>query len=139
MAGEIEIGFSWDWVVAYRSARRAAGEARLRYRVTAAPCPISPTGWAWGYDPLPQPDCPCPKCGSETEMSPDCPTHPALVLGGWQRCSPPSSCGDAANWRCARKGCDWTYAFGYDWRNPNNAHLFETRGERPEWMRGDGE
>ena len=125
--------FAWSWVVAYRSALVHAKRDRLRYRVFRQPDDRSPTGWRWTWEAGKQPDYPCPKCGSESESQPDCPSY-HRTYGGCMRCNPATSCGDAAMWSCTRKRCGWSYAVGYNWANPNNARLLDDQGARPDWI-----
>lgn len=126
--GDVE--FAWSWDVGYATARGAARRAEVRLRVSAERDVRSPTGWRWSWEPV-KAEYPCPKCGSETEEQRDCPTYKS-GFGGWMRCNP--GCGDARTWTCTRRGCDWYFATGYAWENPNHAGLMEGRGAVPGWL-----
>ena len=74
---------------------------------------------------------PCPRCQSETEWSPECPTY-RRSDGLWMRCFP--VCGSASSYSCTNLGCDWEYLDGVAWENPNWARYLDMNGERPEWL-----
>lgn len=69
---------------------------------------------------------PCPKCGSETEWSPECP--------GWNDngkimvCYP--ICGNADRWDCTDDDCDWWF------QDPIQRKSQREMGERPTWRTG---
>jgi hypothetical protein len=63
---------------------------------------------------------PCPLCNSDTEWDLECPGYGGMV------CVP--ACGNAIEWTCTNKDCQWWY------RAPNDRSDKATMGIAPVWL-----